>query len=198
LGKFEEADAAYHQTLKAKNPQLAAKAWYNLGNNFLQQGKFADALEPYVRALKINPKDEDALNNLALALRFLKKPPAKKNQNKQEQKQGQGQGGKGQGQSQDKNSSDQKPGAGKNQSSQKPSGSDDKGEKKADNKGESNSRGQNAVPGNKVPKPGEMSPEDASNLLDAIRESEKEAQQKRLNGSMDKGKKGRTNVPEDW
>jgi hypothetical protein len=43
-----------------------------------------------------------------------------------------------------------------------------------------------------------MSPEDASNLLDAIRESEKEAQQKRLSGSMDKGKKGRANVPEDW
>jgi Ca-activated chloride channel family protein len=196
LGKFEEADAAYHRTLKANNPRLSAKAWYNLGNNFLQQRKFSEAIEPYQKSLKISPKDEDALNNLALALRFLKKPPANQPQ-KQNRKPDKNQSGKRQGGSQDKNqgSQNQKPGSGK---SQKPAGLDDKGEQKSDKKDEASSPEQKGTNNVRVPKPGEMSPEDASNLLDAIRESEKEAQQKRLSGSMDKGKKGRANVPEDW
>jgi len=195
LSQFEEADAAYRRTLKTKSSGLAAKAWYNLGNNYLQQGKFAEALPPYQEALKKSPRDEDTLNNLALALRFLKKPPSPKSQNQPQPKPGQG---KGEG-SQDKNSQDQKSGSGQFQKSQKPAGPDDKGEKKADKKDESaSSQGQNQATGGKTPKPGEMSPEDAGNLLDAIRESEKDAQQKRLSGSLEKGKKGRLNVPEDW
>jgi hypothetical protein len=48
-----------------------------------------------------------------------------------------------------------------------------------------------------MPKPGELSPEDAANLLDAVRESEQEQQRKRLSGVNDRGR-GRVNVPEDW
>ncbi|NTV51425.1 MAG: VWA domain-containing protein [Candidatus Firestonebacteria bacterium] len=199
LNKFEEADAAYRQVLKTKKPQLASQAWYNLGNNFLQQRKFSEAIEPYRRALKINPKDEDALNNLALVLRFLKKPPAdtrpKQDQKPSEQKPGQGQNGQGQSQNEKQNSQGQKPGTGQ---TQKPSGPDDKGEQKSDKKADGDSPDAQGVNPAKAPKPGEMSPEDAVNLLNAVRDSEKEAQQKRLSGAMDKGKKGRENVPEDW
>jgi Ca-activated chloride channel family protein len=199
LGKFEEADAAYRQTLKAKDLKLAAKAWYNLGNNFLQQRKFSEAIEPYQRALKINPRDEDTLNNLAMALRFLKKPPTnqqqKQNQKSSESKSGQSQDNKGQGQPQDKSKgAGQKPGSEK---SQKSAGPDDKGNQKSDKKEENQGQNQTGN-GRQAPKPGEMSPEEAANLLDAIRESEKDAQQKRLSGSLEKGKKGRENVPEDW
>lgn len=80
LEKYEEADAAYQHAVKAKEPKLREEARYNLGNNFFQQKKFAEAIEQYKQALKLNPHDEDAQQNMALALRFLKKPPEEKNQ----------------------------------------------------------------------------------------------------------------------
>jgi Ca-activated chloride channel family protein len=195
MGKFEEADAAYHQVIKAKVPKLKAKAWYNLGNNFLQQQKFNEAIEQYKQALKLDPKDEDALHNMAMALRFLKKPPDQK-QNQPNPQSGQGQNKpdqqKGQQEQDNKNQ-----GSSQYQKSQRPSGPDDKGEQKPQNKNDTTNS--NSAQGNqKAPKPGEMSERDASNLLDAIREAEQEAQRKRLSGTADKGKKGRGNAVEDW
>ena len=44
-----------------------AKIYYNLGNVFLNQNNFTEAIEAYKSSLKLNPKDEDARYNLVYA-----------------------------------------------------------------------------------------------------------------------------------
>lgn len=189
-GKWQEAEQSFQQALKSR--KLQARTWYNLGNNFIQQKKIPQAIEAYKKALAVNPRDKDALNNLAVALQEKDQPQQPqsgqgqpkdqkdKSQNNQEQKPEQ----KNTGQKTDQ----------QNQAEVK-KGLDDRGEKQAekDLAGNEESSQQNQ----RQPKPGEMSSEDAKNLLDSVREAEQEAQRKRLSGLQDKSK-GRRQRTEDW
>jgi tetratricopeptide (TPR) repeat protein len=187
LEKWDDAEKAYQQAVRAKDPDLQLRSWYNLGNTFMQARKYPEAVAAYGRALRVRPKDPDTLQNLALALRYLKQPPPKdqkKNQN-QNQKPKQDRSNQNQGQQNQQNKS-------QSQRGQKPQGPDDKGEQQAKSDAKQDTPDQA-----KAPKPGEMSREDAQNLLDSVREAEQEAQRKRTSGIMDRGK-GKRQVPEDW
>jgi Ca-activated chloride channel homolog len=196
LGKFQEAEQAYQQALKSTDPKLREQAWYNLGNNFMQQQKYAEAVEPYCQALKLAPNDEDAQHNLALALRFLKQPPPKnqKGQGQQSQPSEQNQSASGQPQDQDKGKNGR---AQMGQADKAQKGPDDRGQQQADQGARQDTPQDQKGEQARAPKPGEMSPEDAENLLDAVRESEQDQQRQRISGIQDRGK-GRVNVPEDW
>jgi Ca-activated chloride channel homolog len=80
LGRYDEADAHFQSALQGVDPELRERAFYNLGNRFLedarartdvqQQGELLDAaIEAYKRTLRIDPQDVDAKWNLELALR---------------------------------------------------------------------------------------------------------------------------------
>lgn len=201
LGKFQEAEQAYRRALKSKDQDLRRRAWHNLGNNYFQQQKYSEAIEPYRQALRLRPGDPDTANNLALALRLVKQPPQPKQksskQDKQDGKQGQNQSAQGQ---QDQNGGrDQRQEEGRlGKSGQKQQGPDDRGERQAGREdGQQPSREENGNDRARAPKPGEMSPEDADNLLDAAREAEQDAQRRRLSGIQDQGK-GKVNGIEDW
>jgi len=76
--------------LKENENDLRSKAVYNQGVILTQQKKLEESIEAYKEALRLNPGDQDARENLQKALLELKKknPPKKQEEKKkQEQKQ---------------------------------------------------------------------------------------------------------------
>lgn len=71
LGDWEGALNSFNQSkqTQSKDTALGAKSWYNLGNTFYNQGKTQEAIEAYKKSLLLNPKDDEARHNLAVALR---------------------------------------------------------------------------------------------------------------------------------
>ena len=83
-----ELDAAVAQTqqaLKTADPELAERAWYNLGNAYSDGQQWPEAIQAYKAALRLQPDDGDAKHNLELALQKLQE----QQQQRQEQQQGQ-------------------------------------------------------------------------------------------------------------
>jgi len=80
-GQLEATLAQAQQALKTADPDLAAQAWYNLGNAFFDAEDWPSAIAAYQEALRLDPKDPDAKHNLELALQKLKE------QQQQEQEQ---------------------------------------------------------------------------------------------------------------
>lgn len=198
-GEYEEAEKAYQKALKTKDKKLKSKTLYNLGNNYFEQQKYEDAVKAYKRTLKIDPKDEDALYNLAQALLLMKNPDMqKKQQQKKDKEKKEQQNQKAQaGQSkEDKDNKDDKK-DNKDQSAQKGDeknkGPDDKGLKEPEEKDEKQK--EDKADNNPLPKPGEMSKDDAKNLLDSIREAEREAQKERM---KNQGQQIRKKGQADW
>lgn len=73
---------------------LASDLYHNIGNTYLQQKKYAEAIEAFKNALRCNPADMDTKSNLAYA------------QKKLEDEQNQQGGGGGQDNNQDQNNED--------------------------------------------------------------------------------------------
>jgi Ca-activated chloride channel homolog len=80
LGRFDEAGQHFRAALNDVDPELRQRAFYNMGNRFLQeargdsdlerQGQLLDAaIEAYRRTLRLAPDDAQAKWNLELALR---------------------------------------------------------------------------------------------------------------------------------
>ena len=80
--KYKEALKEYEQ-VNSKDSSLMFKKYYNEGNAYAYMKKFDEAIKAYEKALKINPKDEDARHNLELIKKLKKKKQNRKNrQNK--------------------------------------------------------------------------------------------------------------------
>lgn len=75
-GMFVEAAERFKEAIDSGNPRLAEIAYYNLGNCYLKTGNHEGAYWCYVNALRIDPSDMDAKNNLELALKHLSAPPS--------------------------------------------------------------------------------------------------------------------------
>jgi Ca-activated chloride channel homolog len=80
LGRHVEAERQFQAALQGVNPELRQRAFYNMGNRFLDEGRSGEeperqaqlldaAIEAYRGALRIAPDDTDAKWNLELALR---------------------------------------------------------------------------------------------------------------------------------
>lgn len=71
--KYQEADSQYYDIAsRAKNDSLKEASYYNLGNSFYKSEQYDGAVQAYKQALRINPDDEDARYNLAMAQKKLK------------------------------------------------------------------------------------------------------------------------------
>jgi len=62
------------------------RAYHNLGNIYMSEKKYAEAVDAYKNALKHNPDDDETRYNYALAKKFLKKNPPPNNKKKDEKK----------------------------------------------------------------------------------------------------------------
>lgn len=90
LGKQEESIRTYDEmAMKTEDAQLRSRLSYNKGAILSRQKKLEESIEAYKQALRLDPADKEARENLQKALLELKKkqPPPKKDQDKKPQKQ---------------------------------------------------------------------------------------------------------------
>jgi Ca-activated chloride channel family protein len=180
-------------------------AYHNLGNTYMNAKKYQDAVDAYKNALRNNPNDDETRYNLALAKDMLEKNPPK--------------GGDGDNKDQDKNqdkndknedSQDKKDEEGKDKEGDKGDDKEDKDkgdEKDDEKKGENEeNKGKPDKPNEgekdksdkqqqQQPQPGQMSPQQIKNLLEAMNNEEQKVQEK-INAKKQKGAKVKSE--KDW
>ncbi|MGH2553022.1 MAG: tetratricopeptide repeat protein [Chitinophagaceae bacterium] len=89
LNKPDEALSLFNEVGEDKGKtELKAKAYYNSGAILSRQNKPEESVEAYKKALRINPDDKEARENLQKALLELKKknPPKKKEEQDRKKK----------------------------------------------------------------------------------------------------------------
>ena len=208
-GKYNLGTAYYNKDMNAtamnRFKQAAAvadtkpdkhKAFHNLGNTYMNDKKYQEAVESYKNALRNNPKDEETRYNLALAKEML------------EDQQKDGGGDDDKEDKEDKKDQEQE----QENENNKKDGEDgdeekeeDKGEEKEDKKegDDKEDKGKPDEPKDEEeekkqpppPQPGQLSPQQVKNLLEAMNNEEKKVQDK-INAKKQKGSKVKSE--KDW
>ncbi len=174
----EEAKLAYLKAIEnTKSRTQKHKAFHNLGNVFMNEKDYTQAVEAYKNALRNDPSDEETRYNYALAKKKLKENPPKDDKKKDKNKD------KDKDKKDDKNKDDKKKDGDKDKK-------DDKGKDKPSDKD-----GKPKDEGKPKPAPGGISKQRLENLLDAVNNEEKKIQNK-VNAKKVKGKPRKTE--KDW
>ncbi len=197
-GSFDEAlfrsqEAAKNATTKDEKH----RAYHNIGNILMQNELCKEAVEAFKSALRNNPTDEETRYNFALAKECADQQKDgggeddKKDDNKDEEK--------------DKENEEKKEDENKDQKDKKDEGDKDKkeGDKEEDEKGKPKDDQKDGKGDNKKdnknqkpkPRPGQMSPQQIKNILEAMQNQEQKVQEK-MNAEKQKGAKVKTE--KDW
>jgi Ca-activated chloride channel family protein len=154
---YVRAGEAYQRAIEAGDPALESAAWYNLGNALYRQQQLQESLEAFKQSLRLDPGDTDAKHNLERVLEEI--------QSQEEEQQQQHDGGENQDdqeqQDEDQDQQDQQ----QEEQQQDPEQQDE--EDSQQNPDEQNEQDGEASP---QPEPGQMTPEEAERLLEAIEE----------------------------
>jgi Ca-activated chloride channel family protein len=88
---YDQAQQEIEQALLGQGQQagLDQYSYYNLGNNFFQAQQYEAAIEAYKEALRLNPDDLAAKQNLELALRQFQQQEQQQDDQQQDQQQDQ-------------------------------------------------------------------------------------------------------------
>ncbi|WP_426432093.1 tetratricopeptide repeat protein [Winogradskyella sp. HB-48] len=174
------------------------RAFHNLGNILMQEENCKDAAEAFKNALRNNPSDEETRYNFALAKECAEQQKDgsgeddKKDDNKEEEKDKEKEEKKEDDNKDNKDNKDEDDKDKKEGDKEE----DDKGkpqdDKKDDGKGEKDKNDKNQQ---SKPKPGQMSPQQMKNILEAMQNQEQKVQQK-INAEKQKGAKVKTE--KDW
>lgn len=116
-GNFDAAIDNFKYSLNSPDRGIQKKAFFNMGNASVKMGKYKDAMESYVNALKIDPNYAAAKKNIEYLLNNKK--------NKSDKKNDQNKDGKGKNKKNDSSKKDGDKGK-KNSDDQKKSGSNKK------------------------------------------------------------------------
>ena len=156
-----EAKYHYAKALKtAKTRTEKHQAFHNIGNTFMKDKDYSNAVEAYKNALRNNPADEETRYNYALAKKMLKDNPPKKD---------------GKDKDKDKNKDKDKD---KDKKDDKKDGKDKDKDKKDGDKNKDNKDNKDQNQGQPKPQPGGISKQRLENLLDAVNNEEKKVQDK--------------------
>lgn len=162
---YESALESFRAAVESGDPELAAAAWYNLGNTLYRQGALPESLEAFKQALRADPADADAKHNLERVLEQMRE--------QQEQQQGDGENdeenedeGEPQPQGGEQNQPEQDP---RDQPEEDPN-EDPRNQPNPEQEPDESE----PQPREGTPPPGEMTREEAERLLDAIREDQDE------------------------
>ncbi|HET8854975.1 MAG TPA: tetratricopeptide repeat protein [Salinimicrobium sp.] len=202
----KEATQRLSQSAKvASAEELKHRSFHNEGNAFMDQKKYKEAVEAYKNALRNNPQDDKTRYNLALAKKMLEQQKKKgggkdnkeqdknqKNNQKKEnkdQKGDQGENKKDQGEPKDQDGEDSKE---KKENKDGEEKKDDKGKPEDQNKDQNKGKPEQ---GKQKPAPGQLSPQQIKNLLEAMANEEKKVQEK-INARKAKG--ARVQTEKDW
>lgn len=193
---FSEALYRHQEAAKlATSKDEKHRAFHNIGNILMKNEKCKEAVEAFKNALRNNPSDDETRYNLALAKDCANKQEdgggendkEDENQdNKEDQKDENKEKDQEQKQDQDdKGDQDQKKGEEEEDENGKP-----KNEKNDKGDGENNKK-----PQQNKPQPGQLSPQQIKNLLEAMNNQEQKVQEK-MNAKKQKGAKVKTE--KDW
>ena len=187
-GSFDEALYRLDQAAKAATSKNEKhKAYHNMGNVLMKNKKCKEAVEAYKNALRNDPTDNETRYNLGLAKicaeqqkdenkddKNKDKKDDKKDQDKKDDK----------GDDKDKKDQDQKDKDDQNKK-EGDDKKDDKGKPKddKDNKGKEGDKNKQQPP---KPQPGQLSPQQVKNLLEAMNNEEQKVQEK-MNAEKQKG-----------
>ncbi len=179
--KKKEYDAAIKQFESlaqnpALSPELRADAHYNIGNALVKRGKdapveermkfYQQALNAYKQALALNPRDRDAKENYEFTRSLLQREKQQQQQRQQNQR--------------DKDSQKDNPNDPKrsdqpqNQNQNQPPPESEQGEKKNEEPPKDNSNPKQPSEEKSPPKPQNFTPEEAEQILNALKKNEKE------------------------
>ncbi|WP_285055735.1 tetratricopeptide repeat protein [Pedobacter ginsengisoli] len=180
--KFDNAAQKFTDIASSSdNKAVKAQAYHNLGNSLLESKKLEESIAAYKKSLMNNPKDDETRYNLAYAMEKLKQQQQKDKDNKDKDKNKDKKDQK----NKDKNQSDKDK---KDQDKKDDKDKQDKDKKDQDKKDQQDQQGQQ-------PRPDQLSKEDAERMLEALKNEEKNTQDK-LKSKKAKGVKGR--IVKDW
>ena len=201
-GSFDEAlfrsqEAAKNATTKDEKH----RAFHNIGNILMQNKQCKEAVEAFKNALRSNPNDEETRYNFALAKECAEQQKQdgggeddKKDENKDEEQNKEDEQKK---EDENKDNKDKKDDQDKKDEGDKDKkdgdkDKDDEGKPKDDKKDDKDNKDKNQK---QKPQPGQMSPQQIKNILEAMQNQEQKVQEK-MNAEKQKGAKVKTE--KDW
>jgi Ca-activated chloride channel family protein len=184
-GAFDEAIAAFGQAGKVENPGLAASAYHNLGNAHFRKQDFESAAAAYQKALTLDPDQLDTKINLEMANEMLDQS--------QQQKQDQNESGEGENEDKESEPAEKDQDSEREPSDGKQGGQEEKEKEKGEGQPQPSEQDDQSQQREREAQPeeGQLSPEEAQRLLDAMKDREADAQKRRkvqLVGPRYKGK----------
>ncbi|QRM88583.1 aerotolerance regulator BatC [Lacinutrix sp. WUR7] len=206
-GIFDEALYRLKQTAKyATTKDEKHRAFHNIGNILMQDKQCKEAAEAFKNALRNNPTDDETRYNYALAKECAEQQ--QEEQDKQDENKDQNEDNKDQEQDQkdqDQDKEDKKDQEDENKDEEpKDDGEKDKkeGEDKKDEEGNPKDEKEDEGKGGEdekkeqpKPQPGQLSPQQVKNLLEAMNDQEQKVQDK-MNAQKTKGE--RVQTEKDW
>ncbi len=196
-GKEKNAEAMYRfkqAAASASNKADKHKAFHNLGNTFMNEKNYQNAVNAYKDALRNNPNDEETRYNLALAKDLLDKNPPAPDEDGDDEADDQ----KPQEQDSQDNDDNQEDKDDQDGDQDQEDQGEDKDEKKGDEK-EGDKEEKPDEPGDQPqeqqPVPGQLSPEQVESILEAMNNEEKRVQEK-MNAEKQRGEKIKSS--KDW
>jgi tetratricopeptide (TPR) repeat protein len=203
-GSYNEALYRLEQATKnATSKEEKHIAFHNIGNILMKEKKCKEAVEAYKNALRNNPADEETRYNLGLAKECAEQQKdEQQDDDKDDQNKDQNED-QNQDENKDQDNKDQDEGDkkedNKDQGDQdKKDGDDqkdDEGKPKEENKDQGKGEDQKKEPQNQQPQPGQLSPQQVKNLLEAMNNQEQKVQEK-MNAEKQQGVKVQTD--KDW
>ena len=201
-GNFEEALYRLQQAAKeATSKTEKHKAFHNIGNILMKNEKCKEAVEAYKSALRNDPTDDETRYNLGLAKVCAEKQQDQEDQNKDEDKKDENKEDKDKKEDQEnKDKEGDKEQDKKDEGDQEKKEGDDKKDEEGKPKDEKEDKGKGDEEKQKdqqkpKPQPGQMSPQQIKNLLEAMNNQEQKVQEK-MNAEKQKGVKVKTE--KDW
>ncbi|TGV01740.1 tetratricopeptide repeat protein [Flavivirga rizhaonensis] len=199
-GNLEEALYRHEQAAKATNSKSEKhKAYHNIGNILMQNKKCKEAVEAFKNALRNDPTDNETRYNLGIAKICAEEQKKQEDENKDdENKEDENKDDKDKKDNEDKkdkegDDKEDKKDKGDEEKKEGDDEKDDKGNPKEDKgKGDEDKKKEQQKP---KPQPGQMSPQQIKNLLEAMNNQEQKVQEK-MNAVKEKGAKIKTE--KDW
>ncbi len=186
-GNYDEA--LFRQVEAAKNATDKAdkhKAYHNMGNILMKNKQCKEAVEAYKNALRNDPTDEETRYNLVIAKECADQQKDNEDKNKDKDKKDENKD------DQDKKDQDKKDQDKGDQDKKEGDDQKDKG-RPEDNKQDKDKGDEKKE--QKQPQPGQLSPQQIKNLLEAMNNQEQKTQEK-INAEKQKGVRVRTD--KDW
>ncbi len=189
MSRFKQA-AAVADTKADKH-----KAFHNLGNTYMNEKKYQEAVESFKNALRNNPKDEETRYNYALAKELLE--DQEKNGGGDDDKENEEDKKEEEQKENQDNENNKKDGEDGDQKDENDKGEEEQDKKEGD---ENEDKGKPDEPKDEKQQqqptePGKLSPQQVKNLLEAMNNEEKKVQDK-INAKKQKGTKVKSE--KDW